>query len=104
MRLVRDRIMPALAPRMATRDAAGRQRTTTQRAMALQRDQCIGGARRLEPAGRSQPGTQHQAIRLHHADQPLSGPGPNTVAQRRRVSVGHGWRSTDGVRSGNASV
>src|SRR3990167_450608 len=65
----RNRIGTARAPGMTTCESRQRQITARCRAMRLQGLQGIGRTSRLKSAGRTQPGTQQQAVTLDHADQ-----------------------------------
>ena len=66
---LRQRVMSAIAPRVAARQATQRQIRTRRSAVPLQSLQSIYRASRLEATGRAQPRTKQQAVAAHQANQ-----------------------------------
>lgn len=101
--------MATRAPGMAASDPSRRQQRTAQRSVPFQRRQSVCGAGGLEAAGRTQPGTEQQAITPHKTDQQ----GPRQTPQRRgdpqRQAVvdwsrcGHGRDVVEGGGNGSAA-
>ena len=92
---MRYRVVPAVAPWMATQQACASQRAARQCAVPMQRLQRVGRARRLEATGVAQPRLQRESIRQHQRYERSA----RQIAQHLHAARQHGppWSRQPGL-------